>query len=144
MLTLRPSFAALGTDTWRELLANRPSALCSGRLLAPLIAEWSALRGARSRDVEVCWSSVLLFSCSFSSLVSAIGLLSLMSLVLRIPRGSFSFSEFALGGDLASFPDHQPAAVLYRFWYASLPCQQSRAAMGGMQRNGSIPSKLAE
>ncbi len=59
-----------------------------------------------------------------------------MSSALRIPRGSFSFSEFVLGGDLASFPDHQPAAVLYRFWYASLPCQQSQAEVGsrGMLR----------
>src|SRR5437879_11787540 len=78
MLTLRPSFAALGTDTWRELLANRPSALCSGRLLAPAIAEWSALRGARSRDVEVCWSSLLLFfffarQCHWTALTYVFG-----------------------------------------------------------------------
>jgi len=40
--------------------------------------------------------------------------------VLRIPRGSFSFSEFALDGDLASFPDHQPALCFIGF--ATLLC----------------------
>ncbi len=42
------------------------------------------------------------------------------------PRGSLSFSEPGLDGDLASCPIDWLGAVLYRLLYASWPCSQSR------------------